>query len=143
GLTFGLNIRVVQTALLERTMRFKQLAFLETASTLIGVATSVTTAVLGLGAKSLVLGPVAATASASLLLWLHVQWTPTLTFSRDDAGGAVRFGRGLVGYNFLNYWSRNADNLLLARVTTAGQLGLYSRAYALMMAPLTQVTTVF
>ena len=139
GLTFALDIRVVQTALLGRTMRFRQLAILETTSALIGIATSITAATLGAGATSLVLGPVAATTSASLLFWLAVGWRPALTISRQDARETLRFGRGLVGFNFVNYWSRNADNILLARVTSAAQLGLYSRAYALMMAPLTQL----
>jgi PST family polysaccharide transporter len=141
GLTFALDLRVVQTTLLSRTMRFRQLALIEAASAAIGIATSITAAELGAGASSLVLGPVSTTISASLGLWIAVGWQPALVFSRAEAREAVRFGRGLVGFNFVNYWSRNADNILLARTTSAAQLGLYSRAYALMMAPLAQVTT--
>jgi PST family polysaccharide transporter len=144
GLTFALDVRIVHTSLLERTMRFRQLALVETASTFIGIATSTTAAaVFHAGATSLVLGPVFATVAASLLLWLTVPWRPSLTATRQDASATIRFGRGLLGFNILTYWSRNADNVLLAGVTSATQLGLYSRAYALMMGPLTQVSNVF
>jgi O-antigen/teichoic acid export membrane protein len=144
GLTFVLDLRIVQTNLLVRTMHFRKLVLLETTSTLIGIATSITAAAaFHAGATSLVLGPVASTVSASILLWLAVPWHPTLSLSRRDASSTIRFGRGLVGFNVLSYWSRNADNILLARVTTAAQLGLYSRAYALMMAPLAQISNVF
>ena len=139
ALTFALDLRIVQTALLSRSMRFRQLAIIETASALIGIATGITAAVLGAGASSLVLGPVSTTITASIGLWVAVGWQPLLAFSREDARETIQFGKGLVGFNFVNYWARNADNLLLARVTSAAQLGLYSRAYALMMAPLAQV----
>ena len=49
------------------------------------------------------------------------------------------FGGHLTGFNFLTYWARNADNLLLGRFAGTTELGLYNRAYMLMLLPLTQV----
>lgn len=48
----------------------------------------------------------------------------------------------MVWINTLWYWSRNIDNLVLGFVAGATALGLYSRAYMLMMVPVTQVTVV-
>ena len=42
----------------------------------------------------------------------------------------------------LNYWVRNADNLLIGKVIGSDALGLYSRAYMTMLLPTRQVTRV-
>ena len=49
------------------------------------------------------------------------------------------FSGHLTGFNVLAYWARNADNLLLGRFAGTTELGLYNRAYMLMLLPLTQV----
>jgi PST family polysaccharide transporter len=48
----------------------------------------------------------------------------------------------LLGYNVINYWSRNVDNLLIGRMLGETSLGLYTRAYGLMLLPITQITSV-
>lgn len=48
----------------------------------------------------------------------------------------LKFGANVTGYDFVNYFARNADNLLIGRFWGAGPLGLYSRAYALLMLPI-------
>ncbi len=42
----------------------------------------------------------------------------------------------------LNYWTRNLDNFLIGWKMGAGPLGLYSRAYSLLIVPLSNVTRV-
>lgn len=143
GLTFALDICVVHTSIMERALHFRQLALIETATLLFGIGVSIATAACGFGASSLVLGPVAATVATSIWMWLAVPWRPAWIVSRSAAATTLRFGRGLVGANALSYWSRNADNILLARFASASELGLYSRAYSLMMAPILQITSVF
>jgi O-antigen/teichoic acid export membrane protein len=142
GLNFGLDLGIVHTALLERTMRFKRLAVLETVATILGIGVSIGAAAAGLGPTSLALGPLAGTVAQSVMLWIAVPWRPGLAVSRNDAVGIARYGRGLVGFNITNYWSRNADNLLLGRFASATALGLYSRAYNLMSVPIFQINAV-
>src|SRR5258705_7422603 len=43
------------------------------------------------------------------------------------------FRSNFTGFSTINFFSRNLDNLLIGRVWGAQQLGLYSRAYQLMM----------
>ncbi len=52
------------------------------------------------------------------------------------------FGGHLAGANALNYWIRSVDQFAVGAFAGARQLGLYSRAYQLMLLPLTQVTWV-
>jgi O-antigen/teichoic acid export membrane protein len=46
----------------------------------------------------------------------------------------------LMGFNVVNYWSRNADNLLVGRMYGTNDLGLYARAYNLLTFPLSLIT---
>jgi PST family polysaccharide transporter len=54
----------------------------------------------------------------------------------------VRYGRGIVGANGLNYWARNTDNLLVGKWLGSAQLGLYNRAYSLMLLPMNLISRV-
>lgn len=45
-----------------------------------------------------------------------------------------------MGFNVVNYWSRNADNLLVGRMYGTNDLGLYARAYNLLTFPLALIT---
>jgi len=52
----------------------------------------------------------------------------------------LRFGANLTGFNILNYFARNLDNVLIGRVWGPASLGLYAKTYALLMLPITQIT---
>lgn len=46
-----------------------------------------------------------------------------------------------LGFNFINYFSRNSDNALVGKFLGAGALGIYERSYRLMMYPLLLLTS--
>ncbi len=45
-----------------------------------------------------------------------------------------------LGFNFINYFSRNLDNILVGKLLGASELGLYDKAYQLMRYPLQLIT---
>jgi PST family polysaccharide transporter len=51
----------------------------------------------------------------------------------------VGYGLDITGFDVVNYFSRNMDNVLIGRFWGAGALGLYSRAYNLFMLPIKQI----
>jgi PST family polysaccharide transporter len=102
----------------------------------------VVAAVLGAGPFSLVLGPLAYTVVRTLLSWCVVRWIPRARPDRAHLRELWKFTRGITGYNILIFWSRNADNLLLAGVASQADLGNYSRAYNLMKLPVGQMGVV-
>jgi PST family polysaccharide transporter len=51
----------------------------------------------------------------------------------------VKFGSDLVVFNVINYFSRNFDNVLIGRYHGSGELGFYSKAYQLLMMPITNL----
>ena len=49
------------------------------------------------------------------------------------------YSLGLIGFNSIHYWARNADHVLIGRFLGASPLGIYSLAYRIMMLPLAQI----
>lgn len=142
ALTFTVSCAAVHSALLQRSLQFKKLGSLEVLGAAIGLGATIVLAWRGFGAYSLVLGPLLQTTLMTGVFWWRVRWLPRTFMHRRELGELWRFGGGLTGSNILNFCSRNADTVLLGRFVGAGDLGLYSRSYSLMMAPLSQVTGV-
>jgi PST family polysaccharide transporter len=51
----------------------------------------------------------------------------------------LAFGGYLSGYNFVDYFHRSLDNILIGRYWGAQALGFYSKAYGLLMQPVIQI----
>jgi PST family polysaccharide transporter len=51
----------------------------------------------------------------------------------------LAFGGHLTGFSFLNYFSRNADDILIGRYWGAGPRGFYSKAYQILLLPILQI----
>lgn len=140
ALAFTFSIGVVHNGLLARQLRFKTSAGIELSSSALGHTTSVVTALLGAGPFALAYGGVVTSICASAFSFVAVRWLPRHFISRDSLRRLWRFSGGMLGFNVVNYWGRNADNLLVGRFLGAAPLGLYNRAYNLMLLPINQVT---
>jgi O-antigen/teichoic acid export membrane protein len=53
----------------------------------------------------------------------------------------VMFGSSITGFRTINYFARNADNILIGRFQGAQALGVYSIAYRLLLMPIQQINT--
>ena len=135
---FG-GLTAQHTALLRRQMRFTPLALIEIASLAAGITTAITLASLGFGYWSLVAMTAAAAAATMLLTWLSSGWKPGLPKRRSGVRPMLAFGGSLTAFNFLNYFTRNADNVIVGTMLGAPTLGIYSRAYNLLMLPISQI----
>jgi PST family polysaccharide transporter len=97
---------------------------------------------LGAGAYSLVAQTITAAAVSSLQLWLITDWRPKWGWSAREASGLWGFAGHLVGFNTINYFSRNADGMVIGRFLGADALGAYSLAYRIMVFPVQNLTFV-
>jgi PST family polysaccharide transporter len=126
-------------AALQRDLRFGAIAVIEIVAAAAGVAAAVLAAILGAGYWSLVLLP-GVTAVARLALLLGVRRPPLRAPSRwRDLLPVVGTGGSIFGVEVLNYAARNLDNILVGRVLGPAVLGVYTRAYALLMLPISQL----
>jgi PST family polysaccharide transporter len=51
----------------------------------------------------------------------------------------LSYGGNLTGFNVMTFFSRNLDNALIGRFWGAHQLGVYSRAYQMLLMPMQQI----
>jgi O-antigen/teichoic acid export membrane protein len=140
ALNFVLSFGIVHSALLQRKLHFKTVAIVEVSAGIMGAAVSLIVALRFPGPLALALGPAAAALAMSLLYVIAVRWHPKAFISLTSARALWSFSGGLLGFNVVNFWGRNADNLLVGRYLGVDALGLYGRAYNLMLLPVTQIT---
>lgn len=74
------------------------------------------------------------------LFWVFCPWRPDLRPRWREAGSALDFGLHLTGFNFVNYFHRQFDNVLIGWRWGPTELGQYTRAYMLLTLPLTLVS---
>jgi len=133
------SLGMVPGSLLQRNMEFRRLAYVEVASATASGILGVCMAYRGAGVYSLVAMSLGGQITQTALLWLAVPLRPRLGLSISGARELVIFGFGLLGFNILNYWLRNADNLLVGKVCGPRELAIYSLAYSLLLFPVYQI----
>ncbi|WP_224406184.1 lipopolysaccharide biosynthesis protein [Afifella sp. IM 167] len=129
-------VAVVSEALLRREMRFRVLATLTLLSYLVGYSlVSVVLALLGFGVWSLVAGVLAqfALMSAGTLYYSPHAMRPLYDWPALKTFG--RFGFGITLSRLGNYIGSNIDYVIVGRFLGVEALGLYSRAYQMLLQP--------
>ncbi len=134
------GLAVQHQAVLQRQIRFITLAVVQVLAMLIGVVAGIIAALYGAGYWALVILQLVAAAAMVLGVWGTCKWRPGRPVRGSGVRSMVKFGGNLTGFNILNYFSRNADNVLIGRVWGAVELGLYAKAYGLFMLPIRQLT---
>lgn len=138
GLIFG-GLTVQHQALLNRQMRFAALATIDIASMLSGIATAIVLAWYGAGYWALVLMQLAMGIASTVGVWVMCGWRPGLPVWHSGIRSMLIFGGNLTGFGIINYFARNLDNVLIGRYWGAQQLGLYTKAYSLLLLPIQQI----
>lgn len=142
GLSFVLTGLAVQhKALLQRQMRFMTLEGIELFAQVAGAAVMYASAALGAGYWALVLNILVLRLSDTILSWLLSGWRPGIPRRGTGVRGMLVFGGHLSGSNFVNYFNRNLDNILIGLYWGPQALGFYSKAYGLLKQPLSQIGT--
>ena len=135
------SLTVQHQALLKRQMRFLTLAMIDLLPLAAGTAIAIVAALQGLRYWALVAMSLTSSASAVLVTWIACRWRPSLRPPQTPVREMIRFGGYLTGSNIINYFSRNADNMLIGWYWGAQQLGFYDRAYQLMFLPIYLINT--
>ena len=133
------GVSVQHQALLSRRMEFLRLALVDISSMVLGTLFGVGLALAGCGYWSLVAMQLVTVASATGFLWIASRWRPSFPSFDRSALNMISFGAHLTGINLLNYIAINVSNILIGRFWGAQQLGLFTRAYQLLLLPLNQI----
>lgn len=124
---------------LTRNLRFSAIAIAEISGYVGSIVIAVVLAVLGAGYWSIVVQQIAAVVITFFLSFLLCPWRPT--WWRHDATikPFFKFGRGVLGTQLIAYATLNSDNIAVGTYWGPTVLGVYSRAYQLLMVPLNQI----
>jgi PST family polysaccharide transporter len=126
-------------ALLRRQMRFVALASIELLAFAGGLAIGIVMAMHGFGYWSLVWTQVATGALTVVGAAVTSRWKPGLPARSEELRSLFAFGGNLTLFNCAGYCAGNLDNVLIGWRWGAAELGVYSKAYQLMMTPIFQV----
>jgi PST family polysaccharide transporter len=133
------GIYIQHEALMMRQMRFAAIAIVETAALLIGFAAAIVAAWRGAGYWALVVNQLVMTLVTLFGIWSLCRWRPGLPARGAGVRSMLSYGGNLTGFNFMTYFARNLDNVLIGKFWGAYQLGVYSRAYQMLLMPMQQI----
>lgn len=133
---------VVQKALYEKAMNFKNLTIYESIAALFSVIAGICSAIYGLGVYSLVIQTLVASVILVFLMWYSSNWRPLWYFSIVEIKKIWAYTAHLSSFSIINYFSRNADNFLIGKFLGSSALGVYSLAYKIMLYPLQNISQV-
>ena len=146
GITFGYGIATLimgfsiqHEAILIRQMRFVVTAMIEISAMTIALASAIVVAIYNFGYWALVVNQVVLALVTTIGCWAACRWRPSLPKLGAGVRAMISYGGNLTGYNIMSYFARNLDNVLLGKVWGAYQLGVYSRAYQLLLMPMAQI----
>ena len=127
-------------ALINRQMRFGIIAWLEIAPIVIAILSSIIAAIMGMGYWSLVIFTASNAATNMIMAWIFSNWRPSRPRRpTSEVKRMLLFGANLTGANVMTYLSRNLDNVIIGKALGDALLGLYSKAYGLLLLPISQI----
>lgn len=148
GITVGYGITLLLTgltiqhqAILMRQMRFGVVAAIEVTSMVVGLLAAILAALAGAGYWAIVLNQIVVWSVVIAGTWTACRWRPGWPARGTGLRSMLSYGGNLTGYNFMHFFARNLDNALIGKFWGAHQLGLYSRAYQLLLMPIGQINT--
>lgn len=139
---FFTSANVVPNALMAKNKRFKEIAKRTLTLHISTGIISVIAALKGAGAYALLISPVIS--SIGIFCWnafyykLSIDWS----FQIEPIKKIFSYSSYQFLFEFVNYFSRNLDKLIIGKFLNVNLLGIYEKAYRLMQLPLQNVTSV-
>ena len=130
--------------LLQKELRFRNLALVEFLSAIVGAVVAVGCAYEGLGVYSLAFAQLCmasfATVSVVMIVWR--EWRPTFLFRPAAIRPYIRFGLFQLGDRGLNFLAARADQIIIGAVLGSATLGIYNFAWNLAIMPVTRISPI-
>jgi len=133
----GINTQF--NAELTRSLRFPALVIADLCGQALGIVLAIVLAVAGAGYWAIIGQQIATAAIIMIINVAMCQWRPGLPRRDVSIRRFFLFGGGVFGSQVIAYLTKNIDNVAIGARWGAATLGLYSRAYQLLMTPLNQI----
>jgi PST family polysaccharide transporter len=143
ALELWLNTLVmIPSALLQRRMSFGQLWKGKVLSQLIGGSIAIGLALSGFPLLAVLVRPLAIALVLLLSLCIFLRWYPKRIFSKRQLGLHLSFGSAITVDSLLGYGVRNIDDIVVGRWMGTQALGIYTKAYSILLFPLRKLSSV-
>lgn len=130
------NIGVVPRSILAKELDFRRIMVLDFFSYALGHgAISITLAVMGFGAWSIVFARIGQTTLSTAILLIMKPQRIVFRHNISDFKNIVSFGGGLTLSRIFNTLSEQGDYIVIGRLLGSASLGIYERAFKLMQIP--------
>ena len=136
---FGLTAQ--HHALLKRQMRFFLIGIVEISAMLLSALISILLALQGEGYWSIVFREIFLSAFIAIGVWIVCKWRPGFPKKDVSVKEMLMFGGNITISNLIRYFGNNSDKLLLGKFYGSNPLGLYKKAFDLLMLPIAQIGT--
>jgi PST family polysaccharide transporter len=133
------GLAVQHQALLRRQMQFGKLAKIQIVSSALGITTAISAALMGAGYWALIVQIGVVQSVSAAFTWCYARWLPGRPQRGVGTRNMFKFGGYLTAFNFVNYFARYADKVLIGNAWGSSALGLYTKAYSLLLMPLQQI----
>jgi len=136
------GLRCVPLALLTRALRFRAIATIEIIAALTAGCAAIVAAARGWGLWALALHLLLNSAILTILHGAAAGWRPRERPRVAALRQVLGFGAGVLGFRVTDYWSMRIDHLLVGRFIGPASLGVYGKAYELVLFPVRQIGAV-
>lgn len=136
------TLNIVPNALFYKDKLFRFIAIRSVVVQFIGGTASVIAALTGLGIYSLLINPIFSSVTLFLINYIKYPQKLRVTFGIVSIKRIFSFSAYQFLFNFINYFSRNLDKLIVGKFIGMSPLGFYEKSYRLMMLPLQNITHV-
>lgn len=130
----------IQMTMLQQKHRFHVVALIEIVSILSGIGMAVAIALHGGGAWALVGQQLTYFVLRLIVTTVASPFRPLLVLDLRAAREHLAFGRDFLGVNFIAFFSRSMDNLVIGRAIGAAAVGVYAMTFQFIRLPLMLVT---
>ncbi len=134
------TLSAVQTALLNKKLRFRKLAIVNSVAALSGGFTACLLALNGNGIWSVVWMYLIQQSISAAMLWFISPWKPGFRFSKVHARSHFRFGSPLLLSGILDTIFRNIYNIIIGRFYPIQTLAFFERARSFQEYPSMAIT---
>lgn len=136
------SYQIVPRALLQKKLKFKRIGLVTIAVQFVTGILGIVLALLGFSYYALVFQSVLSAMLLFAIFYKHESIRFRIKIQKTSIQKIFKFSSFQFLFNFINYFSRNLDSILIGKYLGSESLGYYNKSYSLMMMPVSNLTHV-
>ena len=132
----------VHWALLNKELNFRRGMKINLIATIMSGSLAITLAWFGWGVWSLAIQSVAYSVTSTAVIWIMYPWRPAIALHTRALRSLFGFGSFVLLTGILNTFYTRLNTLIIGKMYSAGDLGLYSRAYSTQQLPTSLISAI-